>query len=238
MFTAPASAPTPGPALRWPSALRRRAGAVSLVGMFAALILSSLADPLGAKHDNAADLRDAAGHLGALRASSLLELLAAMFAIGVIATFLGVVRQRGAGLANAGAVIGIPGCVGMALIGAHGLFLDALVSAHTSNGLQILAQLNTAAGPVQILFFAMPVAVVLLVAAAVRAGIAPMAAFVLAVVFFVADSIPGLPGGEVVALAIGLITFGWIAGRILRLTEPATATHPASEFSSVAERTS
>jgi hypothetical protein len=237
MFTTPASASGPGPATRWPSALRRRAGAVSLVGMFTALILSSLTDPLGAKHDNAADLRDAAGHLGALQASSMLELLAAMFAIGAIAAFLGVVRQRGAGLANGGAVIGIPGCVGMALIGAHGLFLDALVRSHASNSLQILDQLQTAAGPVQILFFAMPVAVVLLIAAAVRARIAPMAVFVLAVAFFVADSIPGLPGGEFVALAIGLITFGWIAGRIVRLTGPTTATHPAREFSSVAERT-
>jgi hypothetical protein len=67
--------------------------------------------------------------------------------------------------------------------------------------------------------------------------VAPIAAFVLAVAFFVADSIPELPGGELVALAIGLITFGWIAGHILQLTEPATATHPASEFTFVAERT-
>ena len=151
-----------------------------MVGMFAALTVSSLVDPLGTTHGPAAELRNATGHLGALQAASMLELLAAVFAIGTIAAFPGVVRQRGAALANAGAVIGIPGCVGMALIGAHGLFLHALVSSHSSDARQILSQLNTAAGPVQILFFAMPVASVLLVAAVVRAGIAPRTALVLA----------------------------------------------------------
>lgn len=235
MFTQPT--PAPGPERQWPSALRRRAGAASIVGLFAALTGSSLIDPLGTNHDNAAELRNAAGHLAALQAASMLELLAAMFAIGTIAAFLGIVRQRGAGLANAGAVIGIPGCVGMALIGVHGLFLYALVSSHAPDGLQILGQLNTAAGPVPILFFAMPVAVVLFVAAVVRAGIVPKAALVLAVVFFIVDSIPGLPGGEPVALASGLVTFGWIAWRIVRPAGPAVAPHPASEFGSVPERT-
>jgi hypothetical protein len=228
MFTQPT--PATGPARMWPSATRRRAGAVSLVGMFATLTVSTLTDPLSANHDNATDLRDAAGHLGSLQASSMLELLAAMFAIGAIAAFLGVVRQRGAGLANAAAVIGIPGCIGMAAIGVHGLFLHALVSSHAPNGLQILDQLDNAAGPVQILFFGMPVASVLMVAAAVRARIVPKLTLVLAAIFFIIDSIRGIPGGELVALVTGLITFGWIAWRIARLTEPATAPSPASEL--------
>jgi hypothetical protein len=136
MFTQATS--TVSPARLSPSTLRRRAGAASIVGMFTYSVQSF--DPLGSNHDKAAEQRNATGRLGALQAASMLELAAAMFAIGTIAAFLGIVRQRGAGLANAGAVIGILVFVGTALIGVHGLFLHALVSLHAANSLMWRAE--------------------------------------------------------------------------------------------------
>jgi hypothetical protein len=163
----------------------------------------------------------------------MLELLAATFAIGTIAAFLGVTRHRGSGLANAGAVIGIPGCIGMVLIAAHRLFIYALVSSHTPNPLQALDQVDAAVGPIPILFFAMPVAMLLFAGAAVRARIAPPATLVLAALFFVLDFIPALPEHEILQLGIGLLAFGWIALRITQLTEPIPASTLANQHSMI-----
>lgn len=194
---------------------RRRAGAVSLVALFPVLLLSTAIDPLGDSHDNASQLHHAVGHSGAVVASAMLELLAAALAPVAVLWLVQLVTGRGRVLANVGGVLGILGSVGMTLIGIHQIFVAALADADPAHGVAVLDRLDHLVGPLPVLFFGVPVALVLLAIAARRAELVPAWVPALAGLFFVADFFP-IPGAETIQLVLGLVAFGAIALRGLR----------------------
>jgi hypothetical protein len=201
------------------SNFRQRAGALSLVALFPALLVSTAIDPLGDSHDNASQLHNAIGHSGAVAASAGFELLAAALAPVAVLWLVGLVRDRGRVLANVGGVLGMLGAVGMNLIGVHQLFIAALADRDRANGVAVLDRLDHLAGPVVVLFFFVPAALFLLALAARRAGLVPTWVPVVAAFFFFADLAP-LPGVEIVQLLLGLAAFGTIAARALRGPSP------------------
>jgi hypothetical protein len=205
---------------------RRRAGALSLVALFPALIVSTAIDPLGDNHHNASQLHNAIGHSGAVVASAAFELLAAALAPIAVLWLVQLVNDRGRVLANIGGVLGIAGSVGMALIGVHQLFIAALADADPAHGTAVLNRLDHLAGPVVALFFGVPIALVLLAIAAHRAHLVPTWVPAVAGLFFIADFTP-IPESEIIQLLLGLTAFGAIALRALRTpnwnTEPAPA---------------
>lgn len=200
------------------SNFRRRVGALSTIGLFAALIASTIVDPLGDNHDNAVQLHKATGHSSAVVASAALELVAAALAPVAVLWLVQLVRGRGARLANVSGGVGIAGSLGMAMIGVHQFFVAALADADPAHGVAVLDRLDHLVGPVPLLFFGVPVALVLLAVAVYRAGLAPRWVPALAVVFFVIDFLP-VPGAEAIQLVLGLIVFGSISARALRARE-------------------
>lgn len=207
------------------SRFRRAAGAVCLVALFPLLIVSTAIDPLGDNHNNATQLHKAVGHTGAVVASASFELLAAALAPVAILWLVQLVRARGRVLANVGGVVGIVGAVGMALIGVHQFFVAALAEADPGRGTAVLDRLDHLAGPIVVLFFGVPVALVLLAVAARLAGLVATWVPVVAGLFFVADFLP-IPGAEVLQLLLGLAAFGTIAVTALR--RPAWSARPAA----------
>ncbi len=195
---------------------RRRAGASTIVAFFVALLAATVLEPTDS-HANADQLRAAAAHPGAMQATAWLEIIAGVLAPVVVLTLMHVVRGRGSRLAHVGGVLGVLGSVGMALIGLHRLFVVALAQ-QGGSAASVLDRLDRLAPAIIVLFFVLPIAFVLLAGAIVRAGLAPRLVLAGAAVFLVADMVP-LPGAEFVQLALGLVTFGWIAGRIIRMTD-------------------
>jgi hypothetical protein len=194
---------------------RRRAGALSLVALFPALLVSTAIDPLGDSHDNATQLHNAIGHSGAVVASAGFELLAAALAPVAVLWLVQLVHDRGRVLANIGGVLGVAGSLGMALIGVHQLFVAALADTDPAHGSAALDRLDHLAGPVVVLFFGVPVALVLLAVAARRAHLVPTWVPAVAGLFFIADFTP-IPEAEIIQLLLGLAAFGTIALRTLR----------------------
>lgn len=206
---------------------RQRAGALALVALFPALLISTAVDPLGDNHDNATQLHNAIGHSGAVVASAAFELLAAALAPVAVLWLVQVVHDRGRVLANIGGVLGIAGSVGMALIGIHQLFIAALADADPTHGTAVLNRLDHLAGPAVALFSGVPIALVLLAIAAHRARLVRAWVLIAAGLFFVADFTP-IPGAEIIQLLLGLATFGVIALRAsTRHVQPTASEHPA-----------
>lgn len=194
-----------------PSATRRWAGAISLPLFFLALIGADLSDPVEDQTATATDqLHQAAADLGRLHTTFLLELLGAVLFLAATMAIVGAVRGRGSGIANAGAVLGVLGGVGMAMIGVNHVYLHALAASGTSDGVAILAARDNVAGPLPVLFFAAPFAVVVLCVAAFRAGLVRWPLLVVAGAFLLLEFVPS-PLGEVPALVCGLVAYAWIA---------------------------
>lgn len=204
--------------------LRRRTGALCLPLFFLALVVATLADPLDDSASAPAQLRQAVGHLSQLRITFLTELVAAALFIGAVMTVVGAIRARGAGWANAAGVIGALGGVGLALISMAHVYLYALVASGTADGDAVLAARDSVAGAIVPLFFAAPVAVLLVGVAAFRAGLVPWPALVVVGVFVVLELVP-TPFDELPALVAGLVLFGWLAislwSGVARVQEPA-----------------
>ncbi len=198
-----------------PSAVRRWAGALSLPLLFATLVGATFADPLDDRAAAVEQARQATGHLPQLQLTFLFELLAAALMIAVTMTVVGVVRGRGSAVANAGAVLGTLGGVGLSLIAMAHVYLYAIVASGTADGAAVLAARNAGAGFVTPLFFAAPLALVVLAVAAVRARLVPWPVLVIIGVFLVLEVMPLLPGGELFPLLAGLVAYTWIALRII-----------------------
>lgn len=194
-----------------PSATRRWAGAISLPLFFLVMIGASVSDPVQDETATPTEqLHQAAANLGRLHTTFLLELLgAALFAAATMA-IVGAVRGRGSGIANAGAVLGVLGVVGLSLIGVNHVFMHALAASGTSDGVAILAARDHAAGPLPVLFFAAPFAIVVLCVAAFRSGLVRWPLLIVAGAFLVLENVP-TPFGEVPSLVCGLVAYGWIA---------------------------
>jgi hypothetical protein len=199
------------------TAFRRRAGAATIIAFFCALLASTLLEPT-ASHANGDQLRAAALHPGAMQAASWCEILTGVLAPVVVLTLMHIVRGRGAALAHAGGILGILGSVGGTLIGLHGLFIVALADQGGATGNAVLSRLNHIAPAITVLFFALPIALVLLAAAVVRGGYAPRWVIGVAVLFLLTDFAP-LPGAEIVQVALGLAAFGRIARSILTMSD-------------------
>src|SRR4051812_10250413 len=117
-----------------PSATRRRAGALALPLFFLALIGATLTDPLDDSASGGVQVRQAAAHLGAVRLTAVLELLAAALFLGATMAVVGRVRGRGSAVAGSGAVLGILGGIGLAMIGTGHVYLYAIAASGTSDG--------------------------------------------------------------------------------------------------------
>jgi len=190
----------------------------------------ALADPL----DDAALVLFAdtryAGHLTALRATFLLELLAAALLTGATMAVVGAVRGRGSAVANAGAVAGVLGGAGLTLVGLAHLYLVAFAASGSGDAAGVVTARDDAAGWLPLLFLAAPLAVVLLCVAAVMGRLAPWPLLVVAGVFLVLEFAP-TPLGDLPALVAGAVALGWTAAALLRSRAasvvPAEAAVPA-----------
>jgi hypothetical protein len=193
-----------------PTPVRRWAGALGLPAFFLALIGATLTDPLDDSADGTTQVHQAVAHLGALKATFALELLAAALMVAATMGIVGAVRARGAALAGAGAVLGVLGGVGLAMIGTGHVYLAALAQAGSTDAGQVVSARDSVAGPLGLLFFAAPLAVVVLCAAVVRAGLAPWPLLVVVGVFVLLEVVP-TPFEELPALIAGLVAAGWTA---------------------------
>jgi hypothetical protein len=211
--------------------LRRRAGATCLVLFFPALISATLADPLDDSAAEPAQLRQAVGHLGQLHLTFLLELVGALLFVGASMGLVGAIRRRGAGWANAAGVAAAFGAVGMSLISMAHLYLYALAASGTAGGDGVLAARDSVAGWVVTLFFATPLAVVLLGVAAFRAGFARWPLLVVVGVFVVLEVVP-TPLGELPALIAGLVAFCWLAIALWKVPGQVAGAHEPARMDS------
>ena len=196
-------------------AFRRRAGAGTIVAFFLVLLAGTLIAPTDS-HANADQLRAAALHPGAAQAAAWCEILAGVLAPVVVLTLMHIVRDRGRAVANVGGVLGILGSAGSTLIGLHGLFIGALAGQGHATGIAVLGRLDHVASGVPVLFFVLPVALVLLAVAVFLAGYAPRWVIPVAVLFLLADFAP-VPGAEIVQIVLGLAAFGRIAQGIFAM---------------------
>jgi hypothetical protein len=196
--------------------LRRRAGAAAMVLVFPCLIGATLTDPVNQRASRATQAHQGLANLSAMTVTAALELAAAFFALCLVVTMLGAIRHRGAGLANAGAVLGLFGTIGMALIPAHRIFMIGLVQADPDHAAKVLAAVDrqSLAAVVVPLFFLTPLAVTVFAAAAWRAGLVQWPNFGLAVLFLVTEIVPS-GGGMIVSLVLGLACYGWIASVLI-----------------------
>ena len=193
------------------SPIRRWAGALSLPLFFLALIGASVADPVEDESASpAVQLRQAAAHLGRLQTTFVLELVAAVFFLAATAAIVGRLRNRGAGLANVGGVLGLLGGVGLTMISVAHIYLHALAASGSSDALRILSARDSAAGPLPLLFFAAPFAIAVLCGAAVRGGLVRWPLLVVTAAFLLLEYVPSALG-EVPSLVCGLVAYSWIA---------------------------
>jgi hypothetical protein len=207
------------------SAFRRRASATAIVAFFCLLLASTLLEPTDS-HANSDQLRAAAAHPGAMQASAWCQILAGMLAPVVVIALMHIVRGRGVVLAHVGGILGILGSVGGTMIGVHGLFIVALADNGGGAGTAVLTRLDQIAPAIIVLFFALPVALTLLAVADVRAGLVPRWVIPVAVLFVLADFVPG-PAAGIVQLLLGLAAFGRIAYRILGMSDAEWDSGPA-----------
>lgn len=198
--------------------LRRRACALALPGIPLALLVGSLVSPTDS-NDNAVQLRAAALHPARWQGAALLELLAAALFPLAAAGVVHLVRQRGAGLAHAGALFAGLGTLGMTSIAFRHLFVYGLTAADRPTALHVLDRLDNHTGAVALpLMIAGPLAWILLAGAAARAGLVARWIVVGMIAFAFVDNFP-LPGAEAIQGLIGVATFGAIALRVFHLRD-------------------
>jgi hypothetical protein len=194
-----------------PTPFRRWAGALTLPLFFLAMIGASVTDPVEDETATPTEqLVQAAAHLGRLQTTFLLELVASMLFLAATAAIVGRLRGRGSGLGSAGAVLGLFGGVGMTMIAVAHIYLHALAASGSSDSVRILAARDSAAGPLPLLFFAAPLAIVVFCGAAVRGGLVRWPLLVVAAAFLLLEYVPS-PLGEVPSLVCGLVAHSWIA---------------------------
>lgn len=194
--------------------VRRTACAIALPLLPLMLLAGTLVSPTDSTK-NGPQLAAAAAQGGRFVAAALFELVGAILLVLAVAALVAAVRDRGVALANAGGILGVLGTLGLACISLHHLFVYALATTDAPTALHVLHRLDRSAGPVVFpMMFAGPLALVLLVGAAVRAGLVPRWTIAGAVVFLVSDMLP-IPAAEEIQMLVGLATFGAIALRLL-----------------------
>ncbi len=205
--------------MAWTSpTLRRVTCAIALPGFPLALLIGSLVSPTDSTN-NADQLAAVVTHPGHWQAAALLELLAAALVPFAVAGVIHLVQRRGAGLANAAAVLGVLGALGMASIGLRHLFIGALSAARDPGGSSVLDALDNQVGIILFpLMLALPIAWILLAGAAARARFVSRWLVLGAVIYALVDNFP-LPFAEQIQGLVGILTFGAIAAAMLRLSD-------------------
>lgn len=199
-------------------AVRRRACALALPGIPLALLVGSLIGPTDST-DNATQLAAAAAHGGRWQGAALCELLAAGLFPLAAAGVVRVARRRGATVAHLAALLAGLGSLGMAAIAFRHLFIYGLTAASRPAALDVLDRVDNHAGAVAMpLMIAGPFALLAVAGAAARSGLASRWTVAGAILFGISDSLP-IPAAEEIQGAIGIVTFGAIAVKLLRLTD-------------------
>ncbi len=199
-----------------PPRFRLLVGAACLPLTVLALLATGPLDPFDDSATPRVQLTQLPGHVNEVKVLGSVELLAALLFGGLVLAFVGLTRGRGRGLGNAGAVFGVMGVVGMALIAVHHWLYVAVAPLPRGTALAVVDRLDHAAGPeIFLLFVSAPVALTLFAIAGHRAGFVPLPAMVLTIAFFVGELVPSLPGGELVPLLLLLVALSWTAWSLL-----------------------
>jgi heme/copper-type cytochrome/quinol oxidase subunit 3 len=170
--------------------------------------------------------RAAAAHRGALTASALLLLVSGVLMAPAAAAILHQARDRGAALANVGAVLAVLGGFGHAAIAMYYLLSLPLQGGDPEEMVAYIDRLNSTAAIGAVVFpltLCFALGVVLLVWAAWRAGALPIWAPVAVTVAVLAEEL--LPT-DIVAVETAIIVvmtgvYGFLGLRVLRSTDAA-----------------
>ena len=213
---APASV-TNGRAFR----LRRTVGALSFPAVFLVMIAgTALLDPLDDSANERTTLAQAVGHAGEIGALAWAEILGALLTLAGLLTVVGYARHRGAGIANATAVLGALSAVGMVGIALNHLVVAGLTSAHlgAAQKVEAFTRFHNAGGAVVVFIMIGALGFVTAALTAWRSGLSHRLVLVPAVAFLVLSFAPG-PVAEYAAFAAGLVMASWIACDLLRAVE-------------------
>jgi hypothetical protein len=136
-------------------------------------------------------------------------------------------------------VLGVLGVLGISAIAFRHVFIDGLASIDSSQALKVLDAVDATFGLVVLpLMFLAPISLIVLSAAAVRAGLAAVWVPFGAAAFFVADMLP-IPEAEILQAVIGMVTFGVLARGLLRASAaasgPTSRTAPGARAVAVAD---
>ena len=195
--------------------IRRTVSALALPAIPLTLLIGLLISPTDSTR-NATQLRVAAAHPGQWQAAALLELLAAALLPLAVAGIVRPIHGRGTALAHLGAVLGGLGTLGLAGVGFRHLYIYGLTATHQSTALAVLDRHDNHAGAVALpLLIAASLALIVLSAAAARAGLASHWVILGAFLFAITDFLP-IPAAEEIQGLIGVTTFATLALSMLR----------------------
>lgn len=203
--------------------IRRVATGLALLGFTGLLVPQAIADPTGsASFQEAAD-----GRPDAMFWSGLLLLASALLTFPAIGGILHQARDRGALVANIGAVVAGLGALGHAAMGSISLVLRSLAGGEVT-AMRAVENRFLADIPVGIvgltLLMSFGIGIALLSWAAWRAGIVGLWGPVVVTVVVAAhvllpEDLPGVV--PVAALVLITVVFGWLGVRTLRLSDAA-----------------
>lgn len=193
---------------------RRVVGLLCSIGYFCSVFVESVVSTVNGDSSPARQLEYIVSHLDTIRVQVYFELLSPLFLLGMVFAIVGAIRFRGVWMAGAAAVLGVFGALAMTVGASVHLVVLLLVDAGAPKGAieaVLSVQLPDA---LFFLFFAAPMALLLLAAAAWRARVVTWIAFAAVVVYVALDVAAILP--EVVPLAIGLVAFAVIGWGLVR----------------------
>jgi hypothetical protein len=220
-MTAPTRPAPPAAAVR----ARRPAGGLALLGFSAALVVNALVDPSGGDGGQAA-LATATDQPAAMTAGALALVVCAVLTPPAVAAILRQARDRGAALANAGAVFAVLGAAAHMAIATVGLLWLALPGGDPAEMAAFVDRVDERPEITAIvlpLVLSFGVGVGLLAWAAWRAGLVGWwgPALVTAAVAAHAVLPETSPVVEFAGITAIAAVFGWLGVRVLRLPDRA-----------------
>lgn len=203
------------------TATRRRAGGAAVIAFPVVLAASDLVAP---SFDHGTQLVIAvAAHPARTWALAGLRLAAAALFLAAVASVAAQVRGRGSRVAITAVVLGTLGALGQAQDAAYQLFVLNLRHEDPQAAGALLTRLDSLAAPLELpLLLAFAVALVLVVVAAWRGGIAPTWALAAACGAFLAHLAPGVGASRVADLLLG-VAYLWLGWRLLNARTDTTA---------------
>lgn len=199
------------------TATRRRTGGAAVIAFPLVLAVSDLVAP---SFSHGTQLVTAvAAHPGRTWALAGLRLVAAALFLAAIAAVASQVRSRGSRIANTAIVLGALGALGQAQDAAYQLFVLNLRHEDTHAAGALLTRLDTLAAPLELpLLLAFAIALVLVVAAAWRARVAPVWTFAAACGAFLAHFAPGAVASRIADLLL-IAAYAYLGRRLLATTK-------------------